>query len=540
MRGRGTAPGDASRLTIYNQALSPWMFILAAAGLLPLCPAQVPLQLTGIVNAASRVPGSLTGNVIAAGSLAYLEGTGFTNTVRVQIESGSARLEATVLRVEQGQLLVRLPQVAPGPAILRVQQRSEVSLPIRIAAFDPGIFSHNDKGWGPAKAMVIAPSGKRREISLAEPARPGDGIAILATGLGRRKAGHTVLTGGVSTPIESIRPGEADQPDEFRYRIPSTVPDGCFVPVSVRSTTSPGSPFHSSNVVVVPIDRGGKACRVPDYFPFARWFGHRAAFVVVARTEQASKTIDEGLASFLDMRGVTEPGGPLVYIPPLGQCGAYRAAIGPETSLSASFTAVLMSQLSGKGLDAGRRLSFAIGNTLRAVQPRIGAPGVYVGVIGSDPMEAGRRALPLFFRQGDVRISTEGGTDVPAFTAAASAPAAFSVTNAASLRRIQRNRDFTVGWHGQDAKQIVLILVVSTSAKAGAGGLTYCVARGDAGRLTIPASITDSLPATEGGEIILIAMPAGAPRTIPGFEHSLALGASIRTFSVEIAADSRP
>jgi uncharacterized protein (TIGR03437 family) len=499
--------------------------------------AQSPLAVTAIVNAASRVPGSLTGNSIAPGSLAFVEGTGFTPDARIRLTAAGKRFDVPVLQSEPARLLIRIPAAAPGPATLTVLQGAEASLAIRIVATGPGIFSRNGKGWGPAQAAVVLGSGRRREIRLSEPVRPGDTVVLASTGLGSANPRVTVMTAGLAAPAERIREGAGGQPGELAYRVPFTVPDGCFVPVYIR----PGdTSFDSgiSNHVTLPIDRSGRPCRIPDYFPFAGWFGHRAALVALARTERDGQTVDEALASFLDLRGVSEPAGPLVYIPPPGQCGGYRAAAGPETSLSSSFTTLLLSQLKGKGLDAGRRVTAALGGTLRAVPPRIGAPGVYVGTLGSAPPETGRRALPLFYGPGEVRIASEGGGDVAAFETAAAGPVSFSWNNPLAAATVYRNRGLAVSWQGLDSSQIVLALVVSTSGQAGAGGLCYCVARGDSGRVTIPAPLMGILPATSGlaGEIILIAMPAKAGKPVPGLGHSLVFGASIRTAAVKISA----
>jgi uncharacterized protein (TIGR03437 family) len=513
-----------------------FILFLAVTSQPPLLTAQAPLALTAVVNAASLVPGSLTGNSIAPGSLAYVEGAGFTPHVRLRITAARKTFDVPVLHVDPGRLLIRIPAIAPGPAILAASQRPETSLVIRIVSSDPGIFSRNGKGWGPAQAAVLLDNGRRRDISLSEPVRPGDTVRISATGIGSASPPLTVITGGVAAAAGTIREGAGDQPGEFTYRVPSTAPDGCFVPVYLRAAGPSGS-TGISNHVTLPIDRAGRPCRIPDYFPFAGWFGNRAALVALARTVRDGQTVDEALASFLDLRGVSEPGGPLVYVPPPGQCGAYRAAIGPETSLSSSFTTLLLSQLKGRGLDAGRRITVALGGTLRAVPPRIGAPGVYFGMLGSDPAEAGRRALPLFYRPGEVRIASEGSRDVPAFETAAASPVPFFV-NTPAPGAVHRNRDLAVSWQGLDSNQMVFALVVSSSEQAGAGGLCYCVARGDSGRVTIPAPLIGTLPATEGpaGEIVLIAMPAKPANPVPGFTHSLVLGASIRTIPVKIGA----
>ncbi|MBL8231968.1 MAG: hypothetical protein JNL98_25955 [Bryobacterales bacterium] len=509
----------------------PVLLILIGASL-GVLPAQTPLSVTGLVNAASGVPSSLAGNSAAPHSLSYVEGAGFTASARAQLTSSRSgrRFDLPILQRESSRLLVQIPAIEPGPARLAVTQATQSTLPASILPADPGLFSRNGKGWGPARATVLSPSG-RHETGPSRPVRPGDLVWLAATGLGRAPAKQvTIVTGGVTATAEFIQTGSGQQPDQIRYRIPAAAPGGCFVPVFLRVGNV------TSNSVSLSLDRDGKPCRAPEYFPFANWFGGRSAFAVLARTIRDGNTVDEALASFLDLRGVAEPSGPLVYIPPPGLCGTSRAAIGPETAMSASFTNLLLSQLQGKGLNAGRRVTLAVDGNLRAAPPRIGAPGVYVGTLGSDPPEAGRRARPLFYRPGEVRIAAEGGADVPAFAALANSPATFSIPNSASLKQISPNRDLTVTWQGLDAKYIVLTLVLNTSHKASAGGLCYCTAQASAGRITVPAYQLQSLPPGSGAEVIVIAIPASATATVPGFPHSLIFGASIRVVAAEVLA----
>ena len=134
--------------------------------------AQPPaINQEGLFNAASRMPLSLPGGALASGSRIIIEGLRFEPQAQVHgvklrvISAAPTRMEAL------------LPTLLPsGPASITVSNRDGVSRPfgVRIASASPGIYSANDKSWGPARMerpFVLTGTGfgteRRPEILVA-------------------------------------------------------------------------------------------------------------------------------------------------------------------------------------------------------------------------------------------------------------------------------------------------------------------------------------------------------------------------------------
>lgn len=466
----------------------------------------------GVMNAASRIPASLNERSIARGSLFVLEGVHLDGAQGVAIQRGGRSISAVLRHVRADQVEALLPASVPlGPATIVLQLAGGTSkpFPIRVTAADPGIFTRNGKGWGP-----VAGGGFRR----------GGAATLSTTGLGQTTP-ELLIGGRISRAVVEVK--RSNGIEEVRFAIPGDAPTGCHVPIQLRAG---GALSNTATISIEP-------CKVPEYFPFADWQGHRAGFIALARTQSEEKTVDEALGSFVDLRKSAGPGGPLVYIPSPGTCGLYLAPLGAETSLSASFTTVLLSQLPGPGLDAGRRMTVAWGNQLREVPPRIGAPGMFVTEIGANPVQAARRGQPLFFGDGEHRVAIDGGAGVTAFAAMVPGLPKFALAGAA-LPIVDRSRDLALQWSGLGPNHAVLILALATRFSEKAGALCYCVAPGQPGSFRIPAALLSALPKVRnsGGDtaqIILVALSTQTPRSLPGLEKGIAFSASIITRNTE-------
>lgn len=403
--------------------------------------------------------------------------------------------------------------------------------PIRVVVSDVGIYSRNGKGWGPG-VVDNGDGSRRRANSEAYPARPGQTVTVSVTGVGDRVPGAWI--GGKTARVIGVRRGKQGR-DEITLLTPGDAPGGCFVPLQFRSAPAAGvAPV--SNVVTIAIDAAGAPCRVPEYFPFAAWFGHRAGFAVLARTVKQGATLDEALVSFLDLRGVTSPGGPLLGLPPPGSCGLYRAALGPETSLSSSFTSLLLAQLPGSGMAAGPRLTVAKDRLLRSIPARMGATGVYYGSLGASPPQAGLRPEPLFLGNGDYRVASEGGPEVPAFAAIVPGLGALEWKNRDALGQVDRRRGLHLDWQASAGDRVLLVVALTTSSGSQSGALCYCLVPAARGSFDVPAHLTTALQATgreETAEILLVDLPARDFRTLPGIERSIAFSTTIQVRKTE-------
>ena len=211
------------------------------------------LRFGGLVNSATMTPD------LSPGVLATLFGTNLsTEAVGQPVPAVLPNVtvngqEATVLAVTPDQINLHIPiTVEPGVAELRVQRGPIVSEPmlIRITPVSPGLF------------RAVRSDG--RTVSADNPAQPGEGLLVLATGLGVRDLlGSTEDSGAVQLEINrkrveplSLR-GVAGFPGlyELGMAVPDEIPDG---PLSIsllvegrRSNTLalPAKPFNDPSLI---------------------------------------------------------------------------------------------------------------------------------------------------------------------------------------------------------------------------------------------------------------------------------------------------
>ena len=115
--------------------------------------------------------------------------------------------------------------------------------------------------------------------------------------------------------------------------------------------------------------------------------------------------------------------------------------------------------------------------------------GLYV------PPEVGPPALPA----GVYTVNNgSGGKDVGPLSAAQNLPPPLVWTNLTAISVIDRGRDLTITWSGGDPKnEFVVVTGNSEIPEAEAEVEFTCTERVSAGRLTVPASILSSLPASQ-------------------------------------------
>ncbi|MBI4902750.1 MAG: hypothetical protein HY820_03895 [Acidobacteria bacterium] len=481
--------------------------------MLPILPFVLPLLLAqppavqvskqGIVNAASGHPSG----VAAVGSRITIRGVGFPASPQLTLQAGNQRWPVRVLQVSAARVEAVLPKEAPaGPAELSI---AGIRVPFTIVDAAPVLFSTNGKGFGPARGDTPT-------------AHAGGSIVVRATGLGKAVTVEASL-GGVPAKVRALQRGP-DGVDEITIAVPPNAPEGCFVPVQITVRD------RISNTVAVSIGKAGKPCELPKHFPYAAWPGSRVGMVVLTRTQfhglmgPGDRIWDEAVGAFVDLRDTHSPAGPLAYLPPLGSCAVYGEALGPETMVTTSFFGALVSELPGKGLAAGPRLTVADRHYLRSVNAVLGAPGVYRATLGVQEATP-RRNLPLFLNTGTFRVSHYPPQGQTPFLLQLPAPASFRWTNHRDLAKVSRQRPLRVEWTGPDGDFMMAVLAISNNRERGEGGIVYCVASSKSGSFTIPTASLRALPPSDTSEsaIVLVAFPH-AVQTIPSpmLDHSIA------------------
>ena len=244
--------------------------------------AQVPaIGQNGVLNAASRIPATLPGAAIARGARFEIAGVRLAGpgTVRVKIEHNGAWVVVPVRMSEPMKIEAMMPRDAPvGQNTLIVETDAGRSKPFSfaVAATRIGLYSQNQKGWGQGKIDLLA-NRSRIPNSANAPARPGQLLSILSTGLGEG-GGVSMVIGGKVAAVDGIDRNIAPGLDEIRFRVPRGVPEGCSVPAYARVSGAP-----PSNVVTMSIESRGSHCHMPGGASVPPIEGRRQGVIGIGR-----------------------------------------------------------------------------------------------------------------------------------------------------------------------------------------------------------------------------------------------------------------
>jgi len=156
----------------------PYALVVAIAGIsIPVFPlAAQPPNISSVVNLAS---GQYS---LSPGTLAAIFGDNLDlqqpSTVPLSITVNN--IAAALLSRSPQQLTVQLPvEASSGPAIIRTNLQGSLSnfFPVQLQNFAPGIFT----GTGTLGAIFHLDGSP---VTVSSPAQPGEGLSLLATGLG--------------------------------------------------------------------------------------------------------------------------------------------------------------------------------------------------------------------------------------------------------------------------------------------------------------------------------------------------------------------
>jgi uncharacterized protein (TIGR03437 family) len=475
--------------------MTPWLraLVLLAAADTIRRPAPPAISPEGVINAASQMPSQFPGGAIAPGSLFRILGVRLgPGQVSVRVRKGSATVEAIPTYTSVTRIDAILPPSSPiGDVSLTVTSNGLTSapFPVKVVEASFGIFTENGAGWGPATEV---------------PATPGATIAIRGTGLGTVRKPEVVLGGRRVRRIRYAGPSRrGGGEDEIRFEVPKDAPQGCHVPVEVRS----GGVL--SNIATVAIAPKGRPCVAT-----APWLGSDSLLLLL-RSRMQSKRFGDWAVDLVAAR--FEPShaveiAPLRMLPPTGACTAYaRTVVWDDVSelialqnlVAPDWGWLTVSGPEGsKSVTKGPRGPFTYWRTLGGLSPG-----------RRKPLE------PLFLSPGDYTISGRGDPAIGSFRAQAMVPAPLEWTNQNQIDTIDRAKGVAVTWSGAAPSELVIVVASNMDQVTGALGLCACVAPGNAGRFTIPADMLTNLPPStgEGGlplsALLLARIPAQSTST---------------------------
>jgi uncharacterized protein (TIGR03437 family) len=522
--------------------------------------AQIPKIYThGVTNAASYTASGLPTGAVALGSIFTIFGTnlgpangvqvssfplGTTfNGVAIKVTQGSTTVNALPLYVSQSSINAIMPSNAPlGLVSLRLTFNGLPSnpIPVRVVNDSAGIFTFTGTGLGPAAALIALDSGLTNN-STANTAQPGQIITLFVTGLGPISAPENVAPpkGNLPTPVEVFVGGVSASVqysgrssfaglDQINFAIPGNAPQGCWVPMYVRTSHT-----SVSNVVTMSIGpHNGAACTEPSN-PLANVFvnGGKLAEFTVARfsvLEDVATIAPVEVAS--DIFGIEmsqEKGGPFAFapflsLPPAGTCTVF-------TTASDFFTngALAVNSTSVRPLDAGGPFSLTGPNG--TVPMTATNPAVAAGYLGSFAPYLPSLPNQLVLNPGSFTIKAPGGADVKAFSAAFNILQPFTWSNRSQTTTVDRTLPLTITWSGAPAQSTMAVFGASADLPANASAIFYCIATPGATSFTVPPDILSVLPPSHGDflkskSVIFIGnTPASnaTPVSIPGIDAAV-------------------
>ena len=518
-------------------------------------PAPPTVAQFGVTNEASRMPASLPGGAIARGSIFRIQGwrlgppdpvtaaRGASATtlagVSVEISAGGTRLKAVPLTVGEEEIHAVLPPDAPlGDVELRVTRDGLTSRrPAHVTVVESsfGAFSKNGRGWGPG----VITNADGQPNSLEHAARPGESVRLSGTGLGR-VAPQVIVAEKPAGRIESAGPlaGRAGV-DEIRFVLPPDTPEGCYVPVRVRTDAV------VSNTVTLAVSSDGGACSNAG-----NWIAAQArqsgstGLVALLRVDlktaatakrEADFPMDFGYAAFEQHPNTTSGGNPFYMFPPVGSC---MTLAGRMSARVFGVPLAALDEAWGRLLDAGDGI-VVTGEAGGRILKRSGKQRLrYSALLGGISPISDSGSIPLFLDPGLYRISVTGGRDVGPMET--SIPVTPAIAWANRPHTVNRSRGVSVNWRPGRAGDLVLVTAMNSTEQSGALAVCSCLAESSSGQFHIPGEAVANLPVTpktsEGlpmNLIILAEFPKAPPvLSIRGADRVVSFFASAAGYNI--------
>ena len=500
----------------------------------------------GTVNAANLFPTGAPNYGAAPGSIVSIFGTNLA--VSVAQASGIPLLTtlngtsvtiggvaAPLFYVSPEQINAQVPYDAPTgnqPVIVTTAagtgNSGVVALPIKATL--PAVFSWSQNGRGQAAAQNAIVNGTNVTYtynSASAAVAQGNLLVVYGTGGGGLANGpvsgaactgqqfsgsYSATIGGVAAGIQyaGCSPGYVGL-DQWNITIPSSLPDGCFLPLQV---TVGGV---ASNVVTVAVSKTGDCSSATTglpAFPVGQSYGMLLMGRVVAVVPSGTVTTSEFVGSFNQLAASSTPsaGG---YPPVGGGCltEVYKN-LGSGSPALQNFGIGTSSYSNTTALDAG---------TLVITSPSGVSTTVTPASTGNYQIGPSFGANGLTIAAGNWTVKGSGGKNVGAFTANATVSSfigspAIGVTGG----RFSASSPLTMTWTCPDPTAQMMVSVDSSNLINGVFGGTVCSAACSAGTLSIPSSALKQLPLSSGGSganIYLFLYPSvanAAMLTAPG------------------------
>jgi uncharacterized protein (TIGR03437 family) len=499
--------------------------------------AQLPLIYSrSVYNAASYIPAGIPAGAIAQGSVFTLFGANLGPTtgvsassfplsttlagVRINVAQGTNTVPAIPVYVSASQINAIMPSNAPvGADSMQVFVNNAASnfSPVRVTSTAFGIFTALGTGLGPGVLQNYV-SQANQPINLPKlTAQPGQTITLWGTRLGPVPYGDNiaptpgnlpvqvqVFVGGVPAQVAySGRSPCCSGTDQIVFTVPANAPQGCWVPVYVKTAGSVVSNYVS--MAIGP--KSGGVCSNGVYDGASNVFLNGGSFggAIVGRTitledigvtSPVTVTADYHLSAAYQIPNVTFPFNPAITLPPYGTCTDYieTGDVSDAHPLPGSITAVTPLNLGAPFLLTGP-------NGIKTLTAAFNSPSqlpVRSGELGGSITN---NILPssLFLSPGSYNIMGFGGTGtgaVGAFSTNFTVSQPVNWTNQSTTVMVNRTQPLTLNWTGGNANDSDFIIGMGVDLPSNSSSIFVCSVPWGSNSFTVPADILANMPAT--------------------------------------------
>jgi hypothetical protein len=278
------------------------------------------------------------------------------------------------------------------------------------------------------------------------------------------------------------------------FDVPTNAPQGCWVPVSVRTGGA-----TVSNLTTLAITPDGSSCfnaNPPLPFVTAGNYGAFAAVRSITHEDVGTKaaidvSVDYQTAVVMNVPASPFPFHPVYSLPPSGTC----TSISVQGDLLGGDT--LPGFLTSTPLPLASAFTLSGPRGMKMLSGALSSPLNYLGAAFSN----GLIPNSLFLDPGSYQVSGTGNGSVGAFSASLSAPAPLTWTNRDQLLTVNRGQSLPISWSGGAADQTVIVLGFGVDLPSNSTTVFGCLAPAGATSFVVPPLAMANIPATRANPL---------------------------------------
>ena len=505
----------------------------------------------GILNAASYTLDGMPNSGIARGGMFLVYGYGLgpstlqkapdpptplptkLGETSIQVLVAGITVDALIQYTSANVVAAILPSNTPedsGVLTLTYNGLPSTTVAIRVVHTALGVFAQNQAGSGPAVVQNYNSETDQPVNTIIEAAQPNQVMILWASGLGPASGDPAVaatpgnldvdtqvLVGGKNAKMlywgRSPRyPGV----DQINFQLPADVPEGCYVPLSVRA----GGVL--SNFTSIAVSSRDKVCSDPHGLPVSTLAQLRAGQDLClgwVQLYRLNMKLDS-LVPFGSIDGSADLGfGDFFRWTPQTAVQSQSMNSGVEVPVGTCAVYPMLQNLKSFVIGSWRPNRLNVGSSLTLTGPagiktlplRLNS-GSYdrqpLGIWEPNISMIPASARVSYLVPGAYSLSNGTGTaDFKPFQASLNiVPSSLSWSVSGGLGAIDTSQGMTVTWTGGDASREHVLIAGATFLpdlmNLQVGAVFSCAERVEAGRFTVPPAIFSALPRGTGTSLV--------------------------------------